>query len=316
MSKILVTGANGFIGERLCSKLLLSGKKVKKLVRKIEEGDNLEQYACNLGVDQIPEGVFNDVDVIFHLAGVTHDIDKSMTGGLYYDVNVTATEQLAMAAAEKKVKKFIYVSSVKAGGVLIADKCMSEEDQTEPEGVYGKTKREAEVRLLEIGRKSELNVSVIRPALVYGKGVQGNLHKMLVGIEKGWFPPLPEVGNRRSMIHVDDLVDALLLIEKNNSSNGEIFIATDGNDYSSSQIYMAMRASLNKGVKKWTVPNVFLRSLAKIGDFINTILPFPFDSYRYHKLLGDECFSSKKIQTILGFKAYHTIFSSPNHFKE
>jgi nucleoside-diphosphate-sugar epimerase len=310
MSKVLITGGNGFIGRKLCSKLSFSGRKIKKIVRKIKENDSSEQCICEFGVDQVSEDVFDDVDTVFHLVGVTHDINNSMTDSLYYDVNVTATEQLAKTAAKKGVKRFIYISSVKAGGSPTFGECMTEEDQAEPDGIYGKTKREAEIRLLEIGNKSEIDISIIRPALVYGPGVKGNLRKMLLSIKKGWFPPLPEIGNRRSMIHVDDLVDLLLLVERDKRSNGEIFIATDGNNYSSNQIYRAMSKSVDKNIKNWVVPNLVFISLAKIGDLVNIVLPFPFDSYRYQKLLGDECFSSKKIQTILGFKASRTIFSN------
>ena len=311
MSKVLITGGNGFIGKRLCHELSLSERKIKKIVRKIIPNDSSEQFECNLGLEKIPEDVFDDVDTVFHLVGVTHDVNKTLVPDSYYhDVNVSATEQLAITAAKKGVKTFIYISSVKAGGMPVFGKCMTEEDQAEPEGIYGKTKREAEVRLLQIGNKLAINISIIRPSLVYGPGVKGNLAKMLFGIKKGWFPPLPEIGNRRSMIHVDDLVDILLLVEKDNRANGEIFIATDGNTYSSNEIYSAMSKSLNKNIKNWVVPNIVFILLAKIGNFLNIFIRFPFDSYRYQKLLGDECFSSKKIQTILGFKASRSIFSN------
>jgi len=310
MSKTLITGGNGFIGRRLCSELTASGRKIKKLVRKTRENDSSEQYECNLGIDKVPENVFDDVDTVFHLVGVTHDINNtSIADSVYYDVNVSATLELAISAAKKGVKRFIYISSVKAGGIPTCGKCMTEEDQAKPEGIYGETKREAEIKLLEIANKLELHVSIIRPSLVYGVGVKGNLRKMVDGIKKGWFPPLPETGNRRSMIHVDDLVDILLLVERDKRSNGEIFIATDGKNYSSNQIYRAICGSLDKSVKKWVVPNIVFILLAKIGDLVNMILPFPFDSYRYQKLLGDECFSSKKIQTKLYFKAKYDIFS-------
>ena len=105
---------------------------------------------------------------------------------------------------------------------------MTEEDQGEPEGIYGKTKREAELKLLEIGRQSDMQVMIVRPSLVSGPGVKGNLALMQRGIEQGWFPPLPETGNRRSMIHVVDLVEALLLVAKDRRANGGIFTATDG----------------------------------------------------------------------------------------
>ena len=94
-----------------------------------------------------------------------------------------------------------------------------------------------------------MHVSIVRPSLVYGPGVKGNLQLMLSAVKKGLLPPLPETGNKRSMIHVDDLVDILLLVEKDNRANGEIFIATDGNTYSSNEIYSAMSKSLNKNIK-------------------------------------------------------------------
>tara|TARA_B110000967_G_scaffold156231_1_gene161178 strand:+ start:2013 stop:2963 length:951 start_codon:yes stop_codon:yes gene_type:complete len=311
MSKVLITGGNGFIGSRLCSEISRSNRIIKKIVRKNKSNDSSVQFECNLGFDQVPADVFDDVDTVFHLAGVTHDVGtSSIEDSLYHDVNVIATEQLAKTAAKKGVKNFIYISSVKAGGSPTFGKCMTEEDQEEPEGIYGKTKREAEIRLIEIGNKSAINISIIRPSLVYGPSVKGNLRKMLLGIKKGWFPPLPEIGNRRSMIHVDDLVDILLLVETDKRSNGEIFIATDGNNYSSNQIYRAMSKSLDKSIKNWVVPNIFFISLAKIGNVVNKLLPFPFDSYSYQKLLGDECYSSKKIQTILGFRASRSLFKN------
>ena len=87
------------------------------------------------------------------------------------------------------MQRCIFVSSVKAGGRAIAGNCMTEENQGEPEGIYGKTKREAEVKLLEIGLQSGMHVSIVRPSLVYGSNVKGNLKLMLSWVKKGWFPP-------------------------------------------------------------------------------------------------------------------------------
>ena len=120
---------------------------------------------------------------------------------------------------------------------------------------------------------------------------------MLSGIDKGWFPPLPEVGNRRSMIHVDDLVRALLLVAENERAHGEIFIATDGHSYSSRKIYEAMCHVLGKPEPCWSVPKI-------IFDFV--ALMHPRVRYKIDKLLGDECYSSKKLQS-LGFRAERTI---------
>jgi UDP-glucose 4-epimerase len=161
------------------------------------------------------------------------------------------------------------------------------------QGVYGQTKREAELKLFEIARQSSMRVSIVRPSLVYGVNVKGNLALMLRGVEQGWFPPLPETNNRRSMIHVDDLVQALLLVAEDERANGEIFIATDGVTYSSREIYVAICQSVGKTVPKWKVPKFFFDGLSFLSPRIR---------YKVDKLLGDEYYSSKKLER-LGFRA-------------
>ena len=99
-----------------------------------------------------------------------------------------------------------------------------------------------------------MHVSIVRPSLVYGPGVKGNLQLMLSAVKKGWLPPLPETGNKRSMIHVDDLVKAILLVSKYDCTNGEIYIATDGRPYSSREIYETICNVVGKSVPKWSVP--------------------------------------------------------------
>jgi nucleoside-diphosphate-sugar epimerase len=196
-------------------------------------------------------------------------------------------------AVKSGVKRFVFISSVKAGGGLASGKCINESEQNEPEGVYGKSKREAELKLLKIGNESGMHVSIIRPSLVYGPKVKGNLQLMLAGIKKGWFPPLPEMGNRRSMIHVDDLVQAIFLVSEDKHSNGEIFIATDGAPYSSREIYNTMCSALDRSISKWSVPI----TLFDIASLVS-----PRVKYKINKLLGDECYSSAKLEA-LGFKA-------------
>ena len=212
-------------------------------------------------------------------------------------VNIDATVELARLAVKNGVKRVVFVSSVKAGGKVNSERCASEVDQSEPEGIYGETKRKAELKLLEIGRQSGMHVSIIRPSLVYGPSVKGNLKLMLSGIKKGWFPPLPKVENMRSMIHVDDLVQAILLVAMDDRANGEVFIATDGAPYSSREIYESMCSVALKSVPRWSVP----KSLFDIVSLIS-----PRIKYKVDKLLGDECYSSKKLES-LGFRAQRTL---------
>jgi UDP-glucose 4-epimerase len=291
-----VTGGSGFIGQKLTVVLKQLGGEIRVLSR--GEQSDYDTIVCDLQSEAIPDQAFNNVNTVFHLAGFAHDIrDASKISDLYYKVNVSATVQLANLAVKSGVKRFVFVSSVKAGGNPPIGTCANEKDQRNAEDVYGRTKREAELKLLEIGQVSGMHVSIIRPSLVYGPDVKGNLQLMLSGIEKGWFPPLPETGNRRSMIHVDDLVRAILLVAEDKRANGEIFIATDGTPYSSRYIYNAMCSVLDKSISKWSVPKI----LFDMASLVN-----PRIKYKLNKLLGDECYSSAKLEA-LGFKAKKTL---------
>ena len=251
----LVTGGTGFIGSRHIINLVSNDINVRLLSRRKVEG--FETVICDFQSDPIPNDALLGIDMVFHIAGFSHDMrDANQIKDLYQRVNVDVTVALAKLAVKSGVKKFIFVSSVKAGGNPAFGMCASESEQGDLEGVYGKTKREAELQLLKINKESGMHVSIIRPSLVYGPNVKGNLQVMLAGIKKGWFPPLPETGNTRSMIHVDDLVRAISLVADDDCANGEIFIATDGVLYSSRDIYNTMCNVLGKSIPKWSVPKV------------------------------------------------------------
>jgi len=292
LKNILVTGATGFVGQHFIKCFKLEGYNIRAVSRKLIPG--VETIICDFLKDDIPDNALKDIDIVFHLAGYAHDL-KSESGieQTYQKINVNVTADLLSLSAKHNVKKFIFVSSVKAGGNPVRGECAAEKDQNDPAGIYGKTKLEAELKVLEAGRKSDIHVSILRPALIYGPKVKGNLQLMMQGIKKGWFPPLPDVGNKRSMIHVDDVVQALLLLVNIQQANGEIFIATDGRTYSSRNIYETMCRVLGKSIPNWSVPKFLFSAIALIS---------PNLSYKMDKLLGDECYSSEKLES-LGFKA-------------
>lgn len=273
-------------------RLKAQGARLKVLSR--SHHSEYETVVCDLRKEVIPDGVLEGDDTVFHLAGFAHDLsDASDLEGVYRKINVDATVRLAELAVKAGVKSFVFVSSVKAGGrIETVDKL----DGT-PEGIYGKTKREAELRLLEISQESSMHVAIVRPALVYGPQVKGNLQLMSSWIEKGWFPPIPETGNRRSMIHVDDLVQALLLVSDDSRASGEIYIATDGKPHSSREIYESICLLIGKPIPNYSVPKFLFNALAKLT---------PKLEYKVDKLLGDEEYSSEKLEK-LGFRAVRTL---------
>lgn len=287
--KIFLTGGTGFIGKRMLNALsgnivLLSRKKNR----------NYKTVVCDLQKERIPEDALAGVDVVYHIAGFAHDFrDSNKAEHIYRKVNVDSTVELAEMAIKNGVKQFVFVSSVKAGEVSDGKVPENLKVSSKIEGIYGKSKREAEIKLLEITNNSNMHVAIVRPSLVYGPGVKGNLKMMLSGIERGWFPPLPDTSNRRSMVHVDDLVRAILLVSEDERADRQIFVVTDGVPHSSCEIYEAMCFALGKSIPKRRVPLSVFNLMSLISPKLR---------HKVDKLLGDEWFSSASLEA-LGFKA-------------
>lgn len=292
----LITGASGFVGSRLVSALKKSNNEVRLMSRTKIHG--FESIVCDFKSQKIPEGIFNGVDTVFHLAGFAHDLGSSNKLKNYYqEINFEATKRLAEQASQSGVKKFIFLSSVKAGGVALTNKLLNETDQNTPRDIYGKSKRDAELEVLNISKNCSMDVTIIRSSLVYGPGMKGNLKIMLNGIKRGWFPPLPETGNQRSLVHIDDLVRALIFVSKDKRANDEIFILTDGNSYSSRDIYDSMCTVLDKKIPNWSAPLIFFKIFSILSNE---------NQYKVNKIFSDENYSSNKINS-LGFETTRTL---------
>jgi UDP-glucose 4-epimerase len=294
----LVSGASGFIGRALCNFLLAQGCRVRALLRRKSDGPWHEAVLCNLGFDSLPAESMGGIDTVFHLAGVVHAMQGDEGERPPYDtVNVGGSEAIAAAAAAAGVRRFIYFSSVKAVGDP-GRKCVDERWQTLPQDPYGLSKRAAEQRLLAIGGQTSMQVSVLRPALVYGAGAKGNLERMIEAIDRGRFPPLPETRNRRSMVHVDDLVQAAWLVATHARADGEIYIVSDGAAYSSRQIYEWMAGALGRKLPAWHVPAWMLTMAASAGDAVQrtTGLRLPINSEVVQRLTGSACYEAGKLR--------------------
>jgi UDP-glucose 4-epimerase len=278
MEKVLVTGASGFIGKVLCQRLQEEKKWVKALARKATEGPFDELILCDLyHLKQIPlpSHLMSGIETVFHLAGIAHArADKNQ----YQTLNVEASTQLLELAQQSGVKRFVYFSSVKA---------------ETPKDEYGRSKAKAERIILDYGKKQDMHVTIIRPALVYGLGMKGNLWSMLKAVEMGYFPPIPEIHNKRSMVGVRDLVEAALLVAKHDEAKGKIYSVTDGISYSTRKLYDMMRENLGLTPASWSLPLWPLLLLEKFGL---TSLPF------FDKLLGSAYFSHEDIHRDLGFE--------------
>jgi UDP-glucose 4-epimerase len=315
----LITGATGFIGRRLVDVLRQQGVAVRAVVRDSEKtqtlwpGDTVAVAHADFGDPETIGGACSGVGTLFHLAGHAHAEDDGSADALHQRVTVAGTRVLIDAAMRAEVQRVVFVSSVKTMGEG-GSKCLDESTEAEPTSAYGRAKREAERLVLEAGKRHNFHACVLRLPLVYGSGVKGNLLRMMAAIDRGRFPPLPETGNKRSLVHVDDVVQAALLAADNPKANGQIYIVTDDQVYSTRQIYSLMRTALGKAGAHWSVPQAMLQTGAKLGDFIGRLRGrrFVFDSVALDKLLGSAWYSCAKIKRELGYQPTHTLGDSMN----
>lgn len=291
----LITGASGFIGRRLRHAddrtLVRSGSAVQGAVI----GDLLDKASLRSACD--------GVDCLFHCAGYAHAFASSDLDA-HWSINFEGARNLVEAAGQAGVKRFVFLSSVKAMAEP-GDACADEEWPGEPVTPYGKAKRAAENVVLETGVKYGMHVVNLRLAMVYGRGGRGNLERMARGIRAGWFPPLPETGNRRSLVHVDDVVAVMRLVAHTPAANGRTYIVADPCAYSGREIYDTIRAAFTTPTLSWSVPVGLLRVGSRLGDAFGAMLhrPLPLNSEVVDRLLGSACYSPARIERELGWRA-------------
>ncbi len=307
--KVLVTGANGFIGARLCNDLKQQGYQVRTLSRSPNTHSD-DHWLMDLAIDQCPAGLLHGVDAVFHLAGKAHALaETSQDVAEYRNINTQGTCKLLEAAQQADVKHFVFFSSIKAVGDS-PEQLIDETFNMPADTPYGQSKYLAEQLVLHGGYIP--HPVVIRPCMVYGNTEKGNLPRMINAVQRGVFPPLPETNNRRSMVHVEDVVRAALLAVENPLAAGQIYIVSDEQQYSTRQIYDWIREALGKPPQSWSMPGSVLRGLAKSGDVIGYVFGrrFSFDSDSLQKLTASAQYSSAKITRELGFHPQFTLKQS------
>lgn len=315
--KVLITGATGFIGQRLVAALLSREGSIRILARNADKASmiwsapSLKVFQGDLTESSLmPSDLCEGVETIFHLASgsFAESDDTGEVERLQQKVVVEGTRELLKLAVKASVKQFIFVSSVKAMGEG-GRECLDETSLATPKTAYGRAKLAAEQLVLEAGRTYGMHVCNLRLPMVYGCDHKGNLSRMAIAVDQGWFPPLPKVANRRSMVHADDVVQAMLLAAENPRACHQTYIVTDGCAYSSRQIYTLIRQALGRRVPWWYFPVGLLRIGAKIGDLAEGGLKrkAPLNSQVLYKLLGSAWYSGTKIQRELNYRPQYVL---------
>ena len=313
-TSVALTGSSGFIGSHLLSELLREEVgNIKLLLRPGSESPaGVSVVTGDLADLPALEHLCCGSECVFHCAGYAHAVNVGTCDfeEMHWRVNFEGTRNLAETAGRAGVKCFVHLSSVKAMAEP-GDVCVDESWAGEPGSPYGKAKRAAEDAVLAAGTRYGMHVVNLRLAMVYGRGGRGNLERMAHGIRAGWFPPLPETGNKRSLVHIDDVVAAIRMAAKRPEANGRTYIVADAQAYSGREIYDVIRTILGQGAVSpaptisWSIPAGLLRAGGVVGDVIGTLLhrPLPLSSEVVDRLLGSACYSPARIHQELGWRA-------------
>ncbi|MCW5575108.1 MAG: SDR family oxidoreductase [Burkholderiales bacterium] len=267
-SRILVTGAGGFVGRALCAALQQEKLAGVAALRRAPSGIGLTEEITvgNIGPDTDWHDALQGITCVVHLAARTHVLDDRSPDPLaeYQRINVAATGNLARQAARSGVRRFVFLSSVKVNGESTTSRPFSERDTPRPEDAYGISKREAEDVLRAIGSETGMEVVVLRPPLVYGPGVKGNFLQLLKAVARNVPLPLASINNRRSLVYVGNLVDAIIACIRTPAAAGKTFLVSDGEDLSTPEMIRRLATAMDRSPRLLPCPPALLALAARL----------------------------------------------------
>lgn len=312
--KVLITGATGFIGSRLISRLEL--EKNYQLYGAIRhQQQKLPTVVTPIVVGEIDgntnwKQALEDIDTVVHLAGRAHIIEEKAANpeAEFFKVNTEGTANLVKQSLEAGVKHFIFISSIGAMTTL-SDRVLTEADLPNPDTPYGRSKLEAEKALMALTKNSSMTWTIFRPTLVYGKGNPGNMASLVKLVRKRLPLPLGAIKNRRSFLYVGNLVDAIALCLIHPDAKNKLFLISDGSILSTPELIKTIAGNLNFSISLLPFPTYLLKLLGYIGDRVEYIQkkPFPINSISVNRLLGSLSVDNSYICQTLNWKPPYTI---------
>ncbi len=271
MSRVLVTGANGFVGQALCPLLEKAGWEVRRATR------SATAVANNPAADSIAVGeigaqtdwrtALDGISAVVHLAARVHLMQDDACDPLaqYRAVNRDGTENLAHQAARAGVRRLVYLSSIKVNGERTTGQPFRAEDAPHPQDPYARSKWEAEQALQRVAAATGLESVILRPPLVYGPGVKANFLRLMRLAERGIPLPLGAVDNRRSLLYLGNLADAVRVCLSHPAAAGKTFQLSDGAPLSTPALIRALAAALGKPARLLPVPPPLLRLAGRLA---------------------------------------------------
>ncbi|PVV05999.1 MAG: hypothetical protein B6D77_17035 [gamma proteobacterium symbiont of Ctena orbiculata] len=263
MKSVLVTGANGFVGEHLCRYMLTNGYQVRAALRENSPRWELCEQAAVGEIEGATDWrtALEGMDAVVHLAARVHVMQESDPDPLaaFRRVNVAGSSALARQAAKAGVKRLIYMSSVKVNGERTEGQPYSADDPVHPQDAYAISKWEAEQALKQIAEQMDLELVIVRPVLVYGAGVKGNLERLMALVRTGVPLPLGGITNRRSLLSIQNLLDFIRCCIDHPDAAGEVFLVADGEDLSTPELIRELAHVMQCRTRLFPVPLTLLR---------------------------------------------------------
>ncbi len=267
---ILLTGATGFVGSAFLQDCLANNIACTAAVRSFSKAlpeQVFQAVVGELSATQDWSQALQGMDVVVHCAARAHVMKDTTQDPLsvYRESNTHATLNLAKQAVQAGVKRFVFVSSIKVNGEWTAlGKPFTPDDAHIPNDPYGLSKYEAEQDLKQIAQQTGLEVVIIRPPLIYGKGVKGNFASMISWVKKGIPLPLGAVHNQRSLVALGNLVSFIELCCTHPKAANQTFLIADGVDVSTTELLQKVAHGLGVSPRLIPVPVSWMRFAAKL----------------------------------------------------
>jgi UDP-glucose 4-epimerase len=263
MTRVLVTGATGFVGYTLCEMLFASGYLIRVALRTDRSISTAGREKILIGdIDETTDwtSALTGVDSVIHLAARTHVLrDDQANSDLYFKTNASGTRNLAKASAEAGVRRFIYLSSIKVNGEQSIDRPFGPDDRPAPIDAYGRSKWQGEQAVAEVGARAGMEVVIVRSPLVYGAGVRANFLHLMQCIDRQWVLPLGAIDNRRSLVSVWNLCDLLRTVVRKPEATGKTWMVSDGEDMSTPELIRRIARAMDRRARLLPAPVGLLR---------------------------------------------------------
>ncbi len=306
MEKVLVTGANGFIGSNLCRRLLAEGYEVNALVRESSdlqfiESLPLRRYYGDITQPETLKPAMEGVRKVFHVAGLTADWGPYE---IFDKINFRGAKNVALAADTAGVKRFVYVSTVAFHG--FGKRKVKEDDPPAKNLIpYAQTKLLAEQWLWDYAKKSPMEITAVRPGNVFGINDRTFIFKYIDALLQGKFAEINHGRSKTCPVYVENLVDIMMLVATESKAVGNAYLATDGLDICWHEFNEALAKQLGVPLPKTSLPYGPAMAVAKSYYAVRRLLGLrsePFlTPYRINNGGKDYHFSIQKLKDHFGY---------------